>query len=574
MNNESEEQSEEELEESIEERKIYTTPGDPEVESLLGKYKRGKLILQSDFQRHFVWDTKKSSRLIESALLGIPLPVIYLSEEKDSREVVIDGQQRLTSFFSFMDGNFPSGHPFRLNGLSVFHELNKKSYKELSEEYQDKIRYCKIRTITFNKDSSHDLKFKIFERLNSGAVSLNQQELRNCIFRGPYNELIKKLAQNEDFVSIVGQEPPRDRMRNIELVLRFAAFYHATYLQYTPPMLRFLNKEMEQYQSCDNEKAQEISSAFKNTVYIIKSLFGDHAFKRFYAGTNKNPDGYWEPQRFNASLYDIMMYSFAKEDKNKVYQNLDSIREALICLMTDDQEFIDSIELGTSGLQAVTKRFDKWRITLQNIIGIGQKEPRCFTFSIKEQLFKSNPTCSICNQRIQDVDDSAVDHIEQYWLGGKTIPENARLTHRYCNSARSRYDTSTRKLGFIPSIKKGKLSTTSSVNVNNGYAGRKPRSFILCGERYSATKWTELLFSLCSVLYDKYPAEFPILLELRGSKRQYVSTSASGMLAPVRIADSNYYVETNWSAPDTVKLCNRILDKIGIDESEFVVEYN
>ena len=107
MNDELKELSELEFEESLEEedaqlsseRKIYTDKGDPEVESLYGKYKRGKLDIQPDFQRHFVWDTNKSSRLIESALLDIPLPIIYLSEEKDGKEYVIDGQQRLTAFF-------------------------------------------------------------------------------------------------------------------------------------------------------------------------------------------------------------------------------------------------------------------------------------------------------------------------------------------------------------------------------------------------------------------------------------------------------------------------------------------
>lgn len=89
---------EEEIEAIPEERKIYTDKGDPEIESLYGKYKRGRLILQPDFQRNFVWDTAKSSRLIESALLDIPLPVIYLSEEMDGKEYIIDGQQRLTAF--------------------------------------------------------------------------------------------------------------------------------------------------------------------------------------------------------------------------------------------------------------------------------------------------------------------------------------------------------------------------------------------------------------------------------------------------------------------------------------------
>jgi hypothetical protein len=132
------------------------------------------------------------------------------------------------------------------------------------------------------------------------------------------------------------------------------------------------------------------------------------------------------------------MYSFANSDKNTVYQNLDSIKEGLINLMTNDQEFIDSIELSTSSVTAVTKRFDKWRLALQDIIGISKKEVRCFTYKLKEELFNLDSTCSICGNKITSIDDSAVDHIEQYWTGGKTIPENARLTHRYCNWSRPR----------------------------------------------------------------------------------------------------------------------------------------
>jgi len=450
MNKKTEELNEAEFEQTLKEgksieipstkRRVYTDQGDPEIESLYGKYKRGKLVIQPDFQRRFVWDAKKSSRLIESALLDIPLPVIYLFEEKDGKEYVIDGQQRLTAFFSFIDGRFPEERDFKLTGLKVFTELNRKSFKELDEELQDKIRYCKIRTITFRKESGTDLKFEVFERLNTGAVSLNDQELRNCVYRGPYNELLKQLSKDADFMYLIGLKKPDKRMKDVELVLRFAAFYHSTYLNYKPPMRKFLNHDMEKYQYISEMEAIKLRNAFKNAVTIIKSLLDNHAFKRFYRGDERNPNGYWEPKKFNASLYDILMYSFANEDKNKVYQNLDAIREALIYLMTSDQDFIDAIELSTSSVQAVTRRFDKWRLCLQGIIGIAQKEPRCFSLKLKQQLYSSDPTCSICGQRIQSIDDAAIDHIEQYWVGGRTIPENARLTHRYCNWARSRKD--------------------------------------------------------------------------------------------------------------------------------------
>jgi hypothetical protein len=250
--------------------------------------------------------------------------------------------------------------------------------------------------------------------------------------------LLKELSVDPDFIFLLGLKKPDKRMRDIELVLRFAAFYHATYLNYKPPMKNFLNGEAEQYRNLSKVDAQRLRAAFKNACQITRSMFGDNAFKRFHKGSDKDHAGYWEPKKFNASLYDIVMYTFAREDKNVIYQNLDAIRESLIHLMSDNQEFIDSIELSTSSVQAVTKRCDIWRLAVQDVVGIGKKEPRCFSRELKQSLFKRNSTCAICGQRIEEIDDSAIDHVKQYWTGGRTIPENARLTHRYCNWARSR----------------------------------------------------------------------------------------------------------------------------------------
>ncbi len=425
----------------VQARTVYTDGADPEIASLYGKSKRGKLVVQPDFQRHFVWDATKASRLIESALLSIPIPIIYISEEPDNKEYVIDGQQRLTSFFSFLDGKFPDGADFRLTGLKVFRELNGKKYEGLSEKLQDAIQYFKLRTVTFRRDSDPDLKFEIFERLNTGSVQLNDQELRNCIYRGRFNSLLRELSQEPDFTFLLGLKQPDKRMKDIELVLRFAAFHHETYLNYKSPMRNFLNREAEKYRNIEHDDASQIKAAFKNACQVIRSMFGNHAFKRFYGGTDeRHPNGYWEPKKFNASLYDVLMYTFAREDKNMLYRHLDSIRESLIYLMTENKQFIDAIELSTSSVSAVTKRFDLWRSALQEIIGIANREPRCFSRELKKQLFVANDTCAICGQKIVDVDDAAVDHIKQYWIGGQTIPENARLTHRFCNWSRPRTD--------------------------------------------------------------------------------------------------------------------------------------
>ena len=420
--------------------KIYTDQADPEIDGLYQRWKRGKLDVQPDFQRYFVWDIIKSSRLLESALLDIPLPVIYLTEEPDGKIYVIDGQQRLTSFFAFIDGLFPDkkGKPFKLTGLKVLKDYQGKQFSQLPEEIQDKIRYCKVRTITFKKESNPNLKFEIFERLNTGSVPLNTQELRNCIYRGKYNNLIKELAADKEFLELLGLKHSDRRMKDIELVLRFSSFYHSTHINYKSPIKNFLNNEIIRFQNLSDKDAEQLRNAFKNAVSIIKSLLGENAFKRYYKGNDSNPNGYWEKSRFNTSLFDILMDSFARADKNIVFGNLDAIREAFISLMTNDVEFIDAIEIGTSEERKVVRRFDKWRNLLQSVLGETKKLPRCFSYSLKEQLFNANPTCKICDNQITQIDDAAVDHIEQYWLGGKTIPENARLTHRFCNASRPR----------------------------------------------------------------------------------------------------------------------------------------
>ena len=142
-------------------RTVYSDQGDPEVDSLYNKYKRGKLIVQADFQRRFVWDRAKASRLIESALLEVPLPVIYLSQESDGKEYVIDGQQRLTSFFSFIDGVFPDGKNFVLTSLNVFSELIGKTYKELMKDFRIKFDTAKSGLLHFvkNPKMTSSLKF-------------------------------------------------------------------------------------------------------------------------------------------------------------------------------------------------------------------------------------------------------------------------------------------------------------------------------------------------------------------------------------------------------------------------------
>lgn len=422
-------------------REIISQSSDERVQVLLSDVKRGRLLLHPGFQRQFVWDKQKATRLIESALMEIPLPVVYFAEEEDGKKSVIDGQQRLTSFFSFIDGKFPDGKLFKLGNMQVFPELKGKAFKELNEDLQEKILDCQIRSITFKKNCNPDLKFNVFERLNTGSVSLNDQELRNCMYRGPFNDLIKELAEDPEFLSVVGLTNNRNnRMWNVELVLRYFAFYDRGYLRYKSPVKKFLNEEARDRQHLTREKATEFRRCFKNSVSLVKSLMGEKAFRRYIPGTEENRNGSWEPKKFNVSLYDILMVEFAARDHNLVMRNLDAIKESYIDMQVSDPLFIEWIYHATSTAQGVKYRFDAWRKRLDDILENDKKQPRCFSKALKQGLFDKQPVCAICGQSIVSVDDAALDHIEQYWRGGKTIPDNARLTHRFCNWARPKSD--------------------------------------------------------------------------------------------------------------------------------------
>lgn len=420
-------------------RSIWTTSTDSPILALHNKYKRGKLNIQPIYQRNYVWDAKKASLLIESILLGIPIPVIYLAENDKKEANVIDGQQRLTSMFSFIDGVFPNGRPFKLTGMNVFTELKGKTFSNLDEKLQEKILDYPVRVITFTADSDPDLQYEIFTRLNTGSVALNDQELRNCIYRGRFNEMLKDLAKNEDFMALLGLSSPHKRMKDVELVLRFISFYTQSYLNYTTPIKKFLNDTMRRNKDIQDIDEKKLREAFKRASHNTRTLLGNKAFKRLSMGDENNPDGHWE-DNINVALYDVTMDSMARIETPVLMKHLDTVREAYLNLLTTDTEFINSIRIGTSDKPVVTLRFNKWNSVLLPIIADTKPEKRCFSRAVKETLYGQSQTCAICGQHIADIDDSAVDHIEQYWMGGATELENARLVHRYCNCARSKFD--------------------------------------------------------------------------------------------------------------------------------------
>lgn len=419
-------------------RRVKTEKSDLPVDTIFSWVSRGKINPQPDFQRYYVWNAVKASRLIESLLLDIPIPVVYVAEEANKSLSVVDGQQRITSISSYVGGKFPDGKDFSLSGLQVLTELNGKRFKQLSTELQEAILGAFIRLIVINQDSDKDVKFEVFERLNLGAVKLNDQELRNSMYCGKYNELLRELSWNPHMLKIMGATQPHNRMADRQLILRFFAMWRNTHLRYKAPMKRFLNREMEEHRDPSDKELAEMRAIFERSIEMAYSVFGANAFRRFYSGRVGVPNGRWESRKLNVALWDTLLYTFSYYDKPQIIPIADSILEEFLDVATNDNAFVEYVTSTTDKPDRIQFRAETWRQRLQSLVS--DKEPRNFSLSLKQQLYSEDPTCRICGQRIHELDDAEVDHIQHYWRGGKTIPENARLTHRYCNRARGGRD--------------------------------------------------------------------------------------------------------------------------------------
>ena len=240
---EEEEDDEDVTDTSSAKRRVVTRSLDEPIESVIQRIIKGRLILQPEFQRQYVWPKGKASRLIESILLGIPLPSFYMAELPNGKWEAVDGQQRLTAICSFVQGRFPNGEPARLNKLRIRRDLTNKSFSQLSEEDQEEIQNYSLRILLIGREADPMLKYEVFERLNSGSQVLSDMELRNSIYRGPYNDLLRELCTNKHLLAIRVSNTPDEKMKDRQLILRFFAMCRQSHLRYKTPVKLFMNAE-------------------------------------------------------------------------------------------------------------------------------------------------------------------------------------------------------------------------------------------------------------------------------------------------------------------------------------------
>lgn len=345
MAEEKEKSLEKQFEETDEESLVFkysiTSYGaDYPVDGLVKRMKDGSVFVPP-FQRNYVWTHKKASRFVESLLLGLPVPGIFVSKEtRTNKLLVIDGQQRLRTLQFFYDGIFePTGRKFAL--IEVVSRLAEKTYNTLSAEDRRTLDDAIIHATVVKQDepSSDDSSiYQIFERLNTGGMLLSAQEIRACIYRGSLNDLLESLNQNTAWRTIFGKTSKR--MRDKELILRFFALYFDG-SKYVKPMKEFLNMFMGARRRVQDADLEQFRTLFMDTVRLAYDAIGEKAFRPVKA--------------MNAAVFDSVMVGLASRLKKGEVRDPNGIRDKYFALL-ELPEYRKAVETATTDEHSVRYR--------------------------------------------------------------------------------------------------------------------------------------------------------------------------------------------------------------------------
>lgn len=315
------------------------------VYEVMRRIKADKYILHPDFQRDFVWPEDKQSRLIESALMRIPLPVFYLAEQSDGKVMVVDGLQRLMTFYRFLENQFA------LKGLvGTGEELNGKRFFELVPKYQTRIEDTNLILYLIDSKVPEQARLDIFERVNSG-VPLSRQQMRNCLYVGKATRWLKKQAENEWFLKATARSLNPKPMRDRELINRFCGFFLLGVDPYKGDMDDFLAKTLQHMNKMEDDELDELARKFQLSMKNNYMVFGRQSFRK-----------HTEPEQkrtvVNAALFDVFSVIMADYDEDYVSRRSGTLGAKFYELMRDE-DFLRAITLSTNSRNRVTQRFEK-----------------------------------------------------------------------------------------------------------------------------------------------------------------------------------------------------------------------
>ena len=348
-----EKEEELEVDENIEENQAYVTydiaayPADLSLNTIKEMWDNEDIVIP-EFQRNFVWSIEQSSLLIESFLLGLPVPQIFLYVDDKNKNLVIDGQQRILSIVFYLEGYFGSEsiqgkrQVFRLQGLDEHSPFANKRFSDLDEAFQRKLKFNSVlRSINIkqlNPKEENTSVYHIFERLNTGGTPLKPQEIRNCVFLGEFSRLLKKLNEDKNWRKILGKKTFDKHQKDVELILRIFAL-SKNWETYVKPMKELLNKSMLKERKATSARVKQFANNFPKAAKIIIEKLGEKPFHI------RGP--------LNSAALDSIFCSII-DNLEQIPEEIDQRYKNLLA----DKEFLESTSYSTSDEAILKKRFE------------------------------------------------------------------------------------------------------------------------------------------------------------------------------------------------------------------------
>lgn len=311
------------------------------VYDVIRRIDKGGFIMTPDFQRDFVWDEDKQSKLIQSVLMRIPLPVFYLAEDDKGKMIVVDGLQRLTTFQRFLNNEFR---------LKIYknENLDKKLFKELSPKLQSRIEDCNLILYVIDAKVPERARLDIFERVNGGDP-LTRQQMRNCLYNGKATNFLKLEAAKDIFKKVTGNSFKPKTMRDRECINRFCAFYLLPIEDYRGDMDDWLAKALVKMNGLNDSELEKISNTLNRTLQNNYILFDTQAFR-------KHTQDQIRRNIINIALWDVMTIGLAKLSLEEVEFHAEELKTGFFNLLKDE-DFNKAITLGTNSNRNVNHRF-------------------------------------------------------------------------------------------------------------------------------------------------------------------------------------------------------------------------
>ncbi|MCY4100372.1 MAG: DUF262 domain-containing protein [Rhodobacteraceae bacterium] len=318
------------------------------LDILIDRIRHSEIDMNTDFQRNpDLWDNRKMSRLIESILIRLPLPAFYFDASEDDNWLIVDGLQRLSTIRKFVIEN-----NLRLRNLEFLTNLNGTTYDRLNRNYQRRIKEYQITVYKIKPGTPNDVKYSVFRRINTGGLTLNNQEIRNALAKPRDREFLKELTQIESTKVMLGDLSKR--MKDQELVLRFWAFYSFNFLdpKNKKDLASFLDKAMEELKTGNDDYRSEFKRTFSLAIDRCLEMLGTQGFA-------KNP--LEVPHYKNSTLFEVWMVTMAglsQSDYSNLQRKKTFFQEKAFSLLSDT-DFFNSITFSTLKQDHVEIRYRK-----------------------------------------------------------------------------------------------------------------------------------------------------------------------------------------------------------------------